>query len=192
MLIVISGPSGAGKTTLGKRLSQFNVIDSDTIDDANAMKILNNKKYDYLFTKDDRLKSFEKLKDKMNDLDIKILKKKYKNKLLILVGRIITPETKYKYYMKVDPRVVYSQLSKRTTNDICKNQKAIDKLVATGAHPDKIAMIILHKYEVRRDFPIFYPGLKEGMEKEIKENKKKGYKIMTSQEIYDDIVKLHS
>ena len=47
MIIHIGGPSGSGKSTLGSMIAKnkrFIVVESDDIDDANALKIINNRK----------------------------------------------------------------------------------------------------------------------------------------------------
>ena len=49
---VLAGKSGSGKTTLGKKLTSIPntfVIDTDEIDDSNALEILSDKKYKHFF-----------------------------------------------------------------------------------------------------------------------------------------------
>jgi broad-specificity NMP kinase len=71
MIIHITGVSGSEKTTLGKKIAKLGilVIDTDEIDDKNAIQILNDKNYDDLFA--DNLDKFYALKDKMNYADVK-------------------------------------------------------------------------------------------------------------------------
>lgn len=95
MIIHITGCAGSGKTTLGKRLAKNKkivVIESDEIEDKNAIKIINNKKYDNLFTMKNIGKFFELLKEKnestLDDMINKI-KKKYPDKIIIVVGLTI-------------------------------------------------------------------------------------------------------
>ena len=38
----------------------------------------------------------------MNTADVKSIETKYKDDIVIFVGRIITPKTKHKYYLDID------------------------------------------------------------------------------------------
>ena len=52
MLFHITGPAGSGKTTLGNKLSKIPntmIIDTDEIDDSNAMDIISDTKFNELF-----------------------------------------------------------------------------------------------------------------------------------------------
>ena len=61
MLFHITGPAGSGKTTLGNKLSKIPntiIIDTDEIDDTNAMDIITDPKFNELFKNEKTVNGF--------------------------------------------------------------------------------------------------------------------------------------
>lgn len=96
MILHIMGPSGSGKTTLGnkirKNLKNVIVIDTDDIDDPNALKLL--KKYSFnsndkkIFNQED--KQFMKERKLKNKQSLKRILKNKSNKHIVFCW-IFTP-----------------------------------------------------------------------------------------------------
>jgi adenylate kinase family enzyme len=193
MIIHINGVSASGKSTLGRKIAKnkkFLVIDTDDINDKNAMKIINDKKNNKLFTPKNMDKYF-KLLDEMNNKDVKKILEKNKNKIIVFVGLTVKiPKTKHKYSIKVDYEENYRRLLKRTMDSFCKNSKTITKLLKSKNSIDKIAMILLHKYEIRMPIPENPPDIYQRIEKWDKRAKNEKYKILLPDKIYDEVIKL--
>ena len=127
MLFHITGSSGTGKTTLGKKLEQIPntiVIDTDNIDDSNALEILSNKKYEHFFKNEKTINGFwQMLEQKDLDKLFEILEQN-KNKNIILVGLTIYPPPETAvigYCIDDDSTSNYFQLNQKTLKDICSN-----------------------------------------------------------------------
>lgn len=196
MIIHIHGASGSGKTTLGKRLAKhkrFMVVETDDIDDHIAMKIINSKKHDHLFTFKNMDKFF-KLKDKTGDIAMKKITDKAKkdNKIVIAVGMIITPKNiTHKYYVKVDADTNYRRFNLRTMDDVCNNYQEIKELMNnTNISIHKIHMTLLFKYKVRGGIPRGPPETRDYLKMTEKKARKKKYKILSADEIYNEIINL--
>ena len=199
MIIHITGCAGSGKTTLGKKLSKnkiFVVIESDEIDDKNAIKIINNKKHNNLFTMKNVDKFFNLLQDTSeNSLDAMIdkIEKKTPDKIIIVIGLTIDVEyADKKYFIKTDLNTLYKNIHNRTFNDICDNKKKIDKILKKKKNIHKINMLLLFKYKIRMSVPLIPPQIEYDIKNREKKAKKDKYKIMTFDNIYKDIMKLTS
>lgn len=181
MIFHITGPSGAGKTTLGQMLAKLPntmVIELDDIDDKNVLSLIENK------TK--MPANLRQLKDKMNNRDIKkIIDSYYKNEKidhLIFTGLTIeVPEYDYGYYINIDKKIWYERLVNREYNMFKKCSPQYFEMINKGVDPDIITAIILHKYKVRHCLPILACAYDRKVPK--------GYKKMSSNDIYKDIVK---
>jgi shikimate kinase len=191
-IIHIIGPSGSGKTTLGERLSKFkNIIvkDIDEIDDKNSLLIIENKEYDYLFTKKNLDKYF-RLLEKMNLKDIKDIINMNPDKIIIFVGlsidifKFIT----FGYCIDNDPATIFFQVNKRNLDNIIKNKDELLLLLNSNQHIEKIFEITIKKYKIRTPFITSLPIIYDNIDYEFENAKKFGYKIMKSEEIYQDIV----
>ena len=201
MLIHINGASGSGKSTLGAALKKagFFVIETDDIDDNIMLKLI--KKYPNSFdTKKDTDKIF-KLHEKLYKETIQALIDKHK--FLIFVGlihhkkesleKIIDPKVKvdYKFFIKINPVVNFKRLMIRTMNDLCKNRQEIENMINNSKNLNTTDKLLLYKYKIRAPFPFdsIENFTKYAKKRELK-NKKEGYKILSSKEIYTFIKKL--
>ena len=94
MLFHITGPSGSGKTTLGEKLSKIPntiIIDTDEIDDSNAMSIIENPAYKDFFKDEKATEKFWKMLEQKNMEKLGTLLKKNKDLDIIIVGMTIYP-----------------------------------------------------------------------------------------------------
>lgn len=195
MIIHINGPAGSGKSTLGRKIAKdkrFVVIESDIIDDANAVKIIKDKKYDNLFTMKNVDKFFKLLKQKSEDsLDDILDKIEDSGKIAVVVGLIIdVKDADKKYYIKIDLDTLYKNIHNRTFNDICDNKNEINKLLKKEKNIHKINMLLLYKYKIRTPVPLIPPKIEEDIKNGEKQAKKDKFKIMTVDNIYKEILKL--
>ena len=194
MIIHINGPSGSGKTTLGQRLAkhkEFMVIDSDDIDDKNALRLLAYKKYNNLFT-EDGMEQYFKMKEAANKEALKkiIEVAKQKKKILVVVGLTLTiPGRHKKYRIGIDPETCFRRVTARTVASMCKNAKAIQQLVNDENNtPDRIFMTMLHEYKIRVGVPPSPPDYMKMIEKSEKNAKRNGITVATSDDIYQELV----
>ena len=198
MIIHIKGVSGSGKTTLGnklrKEIKNSIVIDTDDIDDKNATEIIEDKKYNSYFS-EKKINKFYDLKAKMNYNDVKKIIKQCEdnNKTLIFVGLSFYGKADpinyadYKYFIDINPEDNFRYVTTRNIDDFCKECKNLKSLMKKETNPYKLQMLILHKYKIRG-------GLRQ-MNQLVsninffkKKAKKEKYKIMSSSDIYDDII----
>ena len=198
MIIHIVGPSGSGKTTLGKKLSKLKdtiIVDTDDIDDPNSMKIVN--KYSFK-SKTDINKLIKELSIK-NKNDLNNILVKNKNKNIIFVGFLhagmgfLEKKLNKKYSIKIDEDTLWRQYNKRTATYIHKNFNEIIKLLNGKNIPKKLDFIFSKKFGIRDGFNC---DSINDMKEYIKINKKRAkdnkYSYLTSEEIYDNIIKLLS
>lgn len=195
MIIHIDGPSGSGKTTLGNKLTKnkhLMVVDTDDIDDKNALKLLRLKKYDHFFTDKNMEKDlFFKQLSKMNKEDEIKLKEKAKkqNKLLVMSGLVITPKKPdYKFFIKIDLDTNYKRVTARTIDDMCKYHQEIKTLLKKNITIHKIYLLLLYKYKLRMGIPSVPPEMNKWNNKRLTDAKKNKYKIMKSDDIYNEII----
>lgn len=214
LIIHVMGASGSGKTTLGDKLRKYTnskdtnikdtiIIDTDDIDDNNILKIVNDSKYDELFTEGNIHKVFE-LKDKWNQRDFKKLLDNSNNGStisnakgvlsgipVVIVGMTISiGNVTNGYFIDSNPEDNFRQLNSRTLQDIYTNYHAIGKLFDTETNVYKISMLLLIKYKIRLPFHTNIDNIQNGLEYHKKTAKMANYKIMTIDNIYNNIIKL--
>jgi hypothetical protein len=195
MLFHICGPSRSGKTTLGKKLESISntfVIDTDEIDEANALEILYEPKYKHFFTNDNTIDGFWKMLDQKNIDKISELIIKNKDKNIIIVGMTIYPpaETDVKRYsIDISTNDNYYEINKRSLNQICSNCTELNKLFENEKNKFIIDLIILFKYKIRQSFPIIPFQIDKEIEIRKKHDLELGYKYLKSEEIFIDIEK---
>ena len=191
LVIVISGLSGSGNSTLGKKLNKLqnvNVIELDDIDDENALILL---KKQWM-----GVDKFNKMKDKMNSVSImNIINNIKDNDIYIFVGLLdeINKFATHKYFIKPDIVKIYKQVNLRTLGDIVNSENAMKKLFnkcKTLADIEKTNEIILYKYKIRRLFPDSKYGIKYTIDRKIDDAKKNDFKILHIDKIYN-VVKNH-
>lgn len=196
MIIHILGRSGAGKTTLGKKLSKLNntvSLDTDDIDDVNSLKLL--KKYNIENKSED--KAFNEERAKLNREELSKFIAKNASKNIVFVGfdfpgmENIPKLAGLKYSIKIDPDVLFRQYNLRTLYAIQQNFKEIESLLQNDSMSiEKIRAILLYKYKIRQGLNCIEPDeLKKGIKRSSKRDKEKGYKVKTSDQIYEDIIK---
>lgn len=196
MIIHILGPSGAGKTTLGKRLSKLPntiVIDTDDIDDPNCIKIISK----YSFETKSNARLFDKEVEKKNKKDIDQIIKNNQDKTIIFVGffhdgmRHIEETVNQGFMIEIEPERLYHQYNMRTLTSLHKNYNAIMKLIQSKTHHIKIQQILSKKYGIRNGFDCAgVDDMKASIQRNKKRAKEKGYKYESSDRIYKDIQKL--
>ena len=198
MIIHITGETGSGKTTLGKRLAKltrFKVVDLDDIIDDNTIDILDDPKYNSLFTTENMKKNkFFKLIDKRSQEDLDDIIDDT-SKILILVGHSFNFNFKadYKFCIEIDLETLYIQRMGRFINDICSHERGIKKML----NDDKISIhkmwaMNTYKFKIRGDgcLNTCPPKINEKYKRYKAEQKKKGYKIMSADKIYTNILSL--
>lgn len=197
MLFHITGPSGSGKTTLGHKLSKINfpntkIIDTDEIDDQNAMEIIENSEFKDFFTNENTMKKFWKMLDQKNIETISKLFEEYKDSNIIIVGMTIFPpeETNVQgYSIDISPDIYFHQLNKRTLKSICTNCEAIKDLLDKSENQFISDLIMLFKYKLRNGFPITPLEIGVSIEIRKKQAHDLGYKYLSQEKIVEDINK---
>lgn len=196
MIIHVDGPLGSNKAALKERLqkysSKFVVIDLDAIDDDFGLMILNDKKYDKLYNTKANENKFFKLKDKLNNKMIGDILKKNKKQTVIFIGATMelgNPD--YKFTIKMDAATIHKQLNLKTLNDVNKSYKEISELL----NNDKIStfkkdMYIMFKYKIRAPFLFDEFQINGMLARRNLYFSRKNYEELTSDEIYDKIIKL--
>ena len=194
LIIHILGPSGSGKTTLGDDLAFLpNTIslDTDDIDDKNAIKLLS--KYNIENKEEDRL--FNKERKRLNKKDINKFISNNKDKNIILVGfafqgmEIISKVATHKFSINIDPDSLFRQYQLRSLDYITKNNKDIEKLLKNKKISiDKIVVLLTLKYKIRHGFKCENSqDVRTDIKRRNKEAKEKGYKVLSSDEIYEEV-----
>jgi adenylate kinase family enzyme len=195
-IIHILGEPGSGKTSIGLKLKEYSdkfaIIELDDIDDPIALKMLNNPKYLRLAlsTKDSDNTEFFNIKDKKGTAQITKLIKQYQieNKIVVITGLSIDIKNisiTDKYFINIDPKILFKQLNLRTLNYIVKYHTEIKSLIE-NENPEKINHILLYKYNLRAPFLADYNDVARFLQNKIKQNKT--YKLLFSDEIYNDII----
>jgi hypothetical protein len=196
MLFHICGPSGSGKTTLGKKLESIPntfIIDTDEIDDYNALEILSEPKYQHFFISENTIDGFWKMLEQKNSSVLLDLLEKNKDKIIIIVGMTIYPpaETGVKgYSIDISANNNFYQINKRSLNEICSNSNELNQLFENEKNKFIVDLIILFKYKIRQSFPIIPFQLDNGIEMRKKHDTELGYKYLKPEEIYTDIEKI--
>ncbi len=195
MLFHITGPVGSGKTTLGQKLSKIPntiIIDTDEIDDLNAIEIIQNPAYKDFFLNENTVGGFWKMLEQKNMEKLGELLESNKNSNIIIVGMTIYPpgETNVQgYSIDISPDLNYYQLNKRTLESICSNCIAIGDLLDKSKNKYISDLTMLFKYKIRISFPIVPFQVEEGIEMRKKHALELGYKYLSQEKIVDDIIK---
>lgn len=194
MLFHITGPAGSGKTTLGEKLAKIPntvIIDTDEIDDSNAMEIIEDPKFDELFKNESSIEGFFILLERRNMEKLSQILESNKGSNIIIVGMTIYPpgETAvHGYSIDLNSDANYYQLNKRTLDTICSNCVDLNDLIVNEPNKYKIDLTILFKYKIRRSFPIIPYQIDEGIELRKKHALELGYKYLTQEKIVEDII----
>ena len=194
MLFHITGPAGSGKTTLGNKLSKIPntvIIDTDEIDDANAMDIINDPQFNKLFKNENTVDEFFQILEQKNIEKLGEILKENKNSNIIIVGITIYPpgETAVQgYSIDISADSNYFQLNNRTLDSICSNCVDLKDLMEKEPNKYKIDLIMLFKYKIRRSFPIIPIQINDGIELRKKHAHEIGYKYLSQEKIVEDII----
>ncbi len=192
MIIHILGKPGAGKTTLGKRLSKLPntfVFDTDDIDDPNSLKLLSK----YHFKTQKNIDAYFSELAKLDQKDMMKIIEKNKDKNIIITGFLfggMDVKVDKGYYIKIDDDLHYKQFNLRTLESIKEHYNDIKKLLNMKIPRKKIERYTTIKMKIRGPFMVpnfVWKGFVGEPEKEAKE---KGYKYESSDRIYKDIKKL--
>ena len=195
MLFHITGPSGSGKTTIGKKLQNISntfVIDTDDIDDSNALEILSDPKYKHLFSNENSIDGFWKMLEQKNLDSLLELLEKNKGKNIIIVGMTIYPpgETDvHGYSIDISSDDIFYQVNKRNLGEICSNSTEINELFEKEKNKNLVDLLILFKYKVKQSFPIIPQQIVNSIEMRKKHDIEIGYKYLKQEEIIKDIEK---
>lgn len=194
MLFHITGPSGSGKTTLGNKLSKIPdtiIIDTDDIDDTNAMNIITDPNFNELFKNENNVDGFFQILEKRNLEKLDEILKANKKSNIIIVGMTIYPpeETVLQgYSIDISSDANYYQLNTRTLDSICSNCVDLKDLMEKETNKYKSDLIMLFKYKIRLSFPIIPHQIDEGIELRKKHSEEIGYKYLSQEKIVSDII----
>jgi hypothetical protein len=198
MLFHITGPSGSGKTTIGKKLQNISntfVIDTDDIDDSNALEILSDPKYKHLFSNENSIDGFWKMLEHKNLDNLLELLEKNKGKNIIIVGMTIYPPGEtgvHGYSIDISSDDIFYQVNKRNLAEICTNSNELIELFEKEKNKNLVDLLILFKYKVKQSFPIIPQQIVNSIEMRKKHDTEMGYKYLKSEEIIKDIEKMIS
>lgn len=190
-IILITGPSGSGKTTLGNKIkNKFKntlVIDSDEIHDNIFLDLYeNNKKFKNMVNNNtgNPREIHDKIAIKKRDEIIK----NNKDKTIFFIGFTISLDDldHIGYFIDLPIDVNFRRVAKRTLHDICDNSKELEKMY-DSIPPNAVKPLALFKYKIRRGFPLNYNANKNYIERMRKDALDKNYKIMSSDEILEDL-----
>lgn len=194
MILHINGPSGAGKTFLGNKLSKIhNIVDTDDIDDKNSIELskkhkLTNKSEIRLYNKELRKAN----KDAINDI-----LKKHKN--IIFIGflhigmELLDKKIDYGFTIKVDPSILWRQSNLRTLDYLHNNYDEIKRLLESNNSDIKIHNLLQKQYKIRSGFDCIGPiGLANNNKYYKHKAKQDKYLYATSDVIYQGILELTS
>lgn len=194
MLFHITGPAGSGKTTLGNKLSKIPntiIIDTDDIDDSNAMDIITDPKFNELFKNEKTVNGFFQILEQRNLEKLGELLETNKNSNVIIVGMTIYPpgETAVQgYSIDISADANYYQLNTRTLDSICSNCVDLKDLMKKEKNKYKADLIMLFKYKIRLSFPTIPYQIDEGIKLRKKHAQEIGYKYLSQEKIVDDII----
>lgn len=194
MLFHITGPTGSGKTTLGNKLSKIPntvIIDTDEIDDTNAMDIITDLKYNDLFKNENTVNHFFKLLEQRNSEKLGELLEKNKNSNIIIVGMTIYPPSEtgvQGYSIDISADANYYQLNKRTLDSICSNCVELKDLLEKEESKYKVDLTMLFKYKIRFQFPIIPFQVEDGIKMRKTHAQELGYKYLSQEKIVEDII----
>ena len=194
MLFHITGPAGSGKTTLGNKLSKIPntvIIDTDEIDDSNAMDIITDPKYNELFKNENTVNQFFKLLEQRNTEKLGKILESNKGSNIIIVGMTIYPpgETGVQgYSIDISADANYYQLNKITLDSICSNCGELKDLLEKEQSKYKVDLIMLFRYKIRSQFPIIPFQVEDGIKMRKTHAQELGYKYLSQEKIVEDII----
>ncbi len=191
MIIHILGKPGAGKTTLGKRLSKLPntvVFDTDDIDDPNSIKLLS--KHNFKSKKD--IDSYWKNLSKLDQKDILDIIEKNKDKTIIFTGFLFGMNIQIDkgYYIEISKEQLYKQFNLRTLESIKKHTKDLEKRLKSKDNMIKMERYACIESKIRGPFmapPFVWDGFYGNPEEDAK---RMNYKYESSDKIFKDIKKL--
>jgi adenylate kinase family enzyme len=208
MIIHIDGPSGVGKTTLGKKISsqlKTDVIEIDDIVHHNVNKLISKLYFDinqkifidkyqsYTDFKDELLSNFEDELLKLNQVDLDKILENYKDKNLLLTGGLhnMVIHIDKGYRIKIDDEIYYKQYNIRLLERIYKNYDEIKEILNSDISLYYKPILLGRKYFVVPGFLLNYDDWVNINENIIKENLYKSwYKYATQYEIFNEIEQL--
>lgn len=132
-----------------------------------------------------------KAKDNLNMEWFKDTITKNPNKDIIIIGLAFgylpIKYADHKFSIKIDPETLYNRVYLRTFKTIIDNKKEIEALLKSNIHPDVKKFMSVHKFQLRQDFIGPYCPSINDLKQFYNDDKKKGYKIMTSDDIFKQI-----
>jgi len=194
MLFHITGPAGSGKTTLGNKLSKIPnivIIDTDEIDDQNAMDIITDLKYNELFKNENTVDGFFKILEQRNSEKLGKILESNKGSNIIIVGMTIYPPSEtgvQGYSIDISADANYYQLNKRTLESICSNCVELKDLLENEKSKYKVDLMMLFKYKIRFQFPIIPFQVEDGIKMRKTHAQELGYKYLSQEKIVEDII----
>jgi adenylate kinase family enzyme len=190
-ILLITGLSGSGKSTIGKiieyRFKNVLLVDTDDIDD---------KSFTYLFENNSEFKNMvksgtgepHKIHEKMNFAERDKIIENNPDKNIVFVGMTVPLNNvdHVGYFLDTPTELNFRFINRRTIRDICKNSQELEEMYS-HEDPAFIDVFTLFKFKIRRRFPIAYDDIKQQNAKMKEKYASLGYKIMTGQEIIDDL-----
>lgn len=194
MLFHITGPAGSGKTTLGNKLSKIPntvIIDTDEIDDSNAMDIILDPEYNKLFKNENTVNGFFKLLEQRNMEKLGKILESNKGSNIIIVGMTIYPPSEtcvQGYSIDISTDASYYQLNKRTLDTIYSNYEELKDLFKNEKSKYKVDLVMLSKYKIKLQFPIIPFQVEDGIKMRKTLAQELGYKYLSQEKIVEDII----
>jgi shikimate kinase len=189
-VILISGQSGSGKTTIGNKLSNFDdviVYDTDDVNFDTRNELKSNSEYNEAIDTGNNETS-NRMQNTLARKKRDIIINENKNKVIVFVGVTMSFDDIEcdKYYIDLDIEEHYKRLSLRTLEEICSNANQIQEII-NNVKPRKSLVDIIN-LGVKQRFPIDFDKMKSIVENSRKFAEESGYKVMTSKDILREII----
>lgn len=192
-IILITGLSGSGKTTLGKKIKKLFkdmvVIDTDTILDESFIELYEgNKKFRKMI--ETKTGNPRKMHDKLLLKKRDELIKKHQGETIVFTGMTVPLDgIPHKgYFLDVPFDVIFRRKNLRELETICSQKDELVKMYKTE-NLKVIDELAEFKMDIRGHFPLKYHMMKRFYKEFKKDMKKKGYKVMSGEEIIKDIAR---
>ena len=168
------------------------IIDTDDIDDLNALEILSEPKYKHFFSNEKTIDGFWEMLEQKNTDNVLELLNKNKGKNIIIVGMTIYPPAEtgvHGYSIDINSDDIFYQINKRSLNEISSKSDELNELFEKEKNKYLIDLFILFKYKIRQSFPVIPQQINNSIKMRKKHDIELGYRYLKAEEIIKDIEK---